>query len=89
MANKYSSAEKRHKQEEKSRLRNKKTKSSVRTAAKKIVLAVQAKDVNLATSSLLDMTRQIDSAARKGIIHKNTAARKKSRMQKLVNNLNA
>lgn len=89
MATKYSSAEKRHKQEEKRRLRNKMTKSSVRTAAKKVVIAVQNKDSNLAASTLLDMTKQIDSAARKGIIHKNTAARKKSRMQRLVNNLNA
>ncbi len=89
MATKYSSAEKRHKQEEKRRLRNKMTKSSVRTAAKKVVIAVQNKDSNLAASTLLNMTKQIDSAARKGIIHKNTAARKKSRMQRLVNNLNA
>jgi len=35
------------------------------------------------------MIKQIDTAARKGIIKKNTAARKKSRMQKLVNLLNA
>ncbi|GAB1432659.1 30S ribosomal protein S20 [Spirochaetota bacterium] len=89
MATKYSSAEKRHKQEEKRRLRNKMTKSSVRTAAKKVVIAVQNKDSNLAASTLLNMTKQIDSAARKGIIHKNTAARKKSRMHRLVNNLNA
>jgi len=89
LATKYSSAEKRHKQEEKRRLRNKMTKSSVRTAAKKVVIAVQNKDSNLAASTLLNMTKQIDSAARKGIIHKNTAARKKSRMQRLVNNLNA
>lgn len=85
MATKISSAEKRHKQDEKRRLRNKKVKSSVRTAAKKVVVAAHAKDKAAAQASLGDMIKQIDTAAGKGIIKKNTAARKKSRMQRLVN----
>lgn len=85
LATKFSSAEKRHKQDEQRRLRNKKVKSSVRTAAKKVVAAAHAKDKVLAESTLKDMIKQIDTAARKGIIKKNAAARKKSRMQRLVN----
>jgi len=89
LATKFSSAEKRHKQDEKRRIQNKKVKSSVRTASKKVVVAAQAKDKVLAESTLKEMVRQIDTAARKGIIKKNTAARKKSRMQRLVNVLGA
>lgn len=89
MATKQTSAEKRQKQNEKRRIRNKQTKSSVRTAAKKVVSAAHGKDKAGAEAALLDMIKQIDSAARKGIIKKNTAARKKSRMQRMVNLLNA
>ncbi|PKL25509.1 MAG: 30S ribosomal protein S20 [Spirochaetae bacterium HGW-Spirochaetae-3] len=89
MATKFSSAEKRHKQDEKRRVQNKKVKSSVRTAAKRVVVAAHAKDKDLAESTLKDMIKQIDTAARKGIIKKNAAARKKSRMQRLVNVLGA
>lgn len=89
MATKQSSAEKRYHQSEKRRVRNKQVKSSVRTAAKKVVIAAHGKDKTGAEAALLDMIKQIDTAARKGIIKKNTAARKKSRMQKLVNVLGA
>ena len=78
MATKQSSAEKRQNQSEKRRIRNKQAKSSVRTAAKKVVLAAQAKDKPTAEAALLDMIKQID-----------TAARKKSRMQRMINLLNA
>jgi len=81
------SAEKRQRQNEKRRLTNKSTKTAVRTAAKKVVVASEKKDVAAAKEALLEMIKRIDSAARKGIIKKNTAARKKSRMQKLVNRL--
>jgi len=81
------SAEKRQRQNEKRRLRNKSTKTAIRTAAKKVVAAAEKKDAESAKAALRDMISRIDSAARKGIIKKNTAARKKSRMQKLVNRL--
>lgn len=89
MATKKTSAEKRQNQSEKRRIRNKQTKSSVRTAAKKVVVAAQSKDKPAAEAALMDMIKQIDSAAGKGIIKKNTAARKKSRMQRMINLLNA
>ncbi|HBK59128.1 MAG TPA: 30S ribosomal protein S20 [Spirochaetaceae bacterium] len=87
MSVKNLSAEKRQRQNEKRRLTNKSTKTAVRTAAKKVVVASEKKDAATAREALLEMIKRIDSAARKGIIKKNTAARKKSRMQKLVNRL--
>jgi small subunit ribosomal protein S20 len=89
LAGKQSSAEKRHRQSEERRLRNKAVKSSVRTSAKKFVLLAQKKEIEEAGAALKDMIRKMDSAARKGIIKKNTAARKKSRMQLLFNSLKA
>jgi small subunit ribosomal protein S20 len=74
-------------QNEKRRLRNKSAKSAIRTASKKVVVAAQANNVAEAKAALQDMIKRIDTAARKGIVKKNTAARKKSRMQKLVNRL--
>ena len=83
------SAEKRQRQNEKRRLTNKKAKSTIRTAAKKVTIAAQGKDKATAEAALLVMIKEIDTAARKGIVKKNTAARKKSRMQRLVNSLGA
>ena len=85
MATKVKSAEKRHRQSEERRQRNKAVKSSVRTSAKKFVLLARKKETGEAEAALKDMIKKIDSAARKGIIKKNAAARKKSRMQRLFN----
>lgn len=76
-------------QDEKRRIRNKSVKSAIRTAAKKVSTAAEKKDEAVAKEALLDMIKRIDTAARKGIVKKNTAARKKSRMQRLVNRLGA
>ena len=89
MATKSSSAEKRQRQNEKRRVQNKMVKSSIRTAAKKVVVASLGKDKVGAEAALLDMIKKIDTAARKGTVKKNAAARKKSRMQLLVNRLGA
>jgi small subunit ribosomal protein S20 len=87
MATKKTSAEKRHRQGEERRIRNKMVKSSVRTSAKKFVTLVRRKDSGEAAAALRDMIKKIDTAAGKGIIKKNSAARKKSRMQRLFNAL--
>ena len=84
MAKKKSSAEKRHRKSEERRLRNKSAKSAVKTSVKKFVSLAQKKDPNTETA-LKDMIKKIDTAAGKGIIPKNTAARKKSRMQRYFN----
>ncbi len=87
LASKSTSAEKRHRQSEERRLRNKAVKSAVRTSVKKFVAAVQKKDTAEAEVLLKEMVSKIDKAAQKGIIKKNAAARKKSRMQRLFNTL--
>ena len=92
MATKNTSAQKRHRQSEERRLRNKAVKSSVRTSAKKFVVLAQKSERNPteageAEAALKDMIKKIDTAAQKGIIKKNTAARKKSRMQRLFNSI--
>ena len=89
MAGKYDSAEKRHRQSEERRLKNKSVKSSVRTSVKKFLVLAQKKDAPNAETALREMIKKIDTAARKGIIKKNAAARKKSRMQKRFNVLKA
>lgn len=86
---KNKSAEKRNRQNEKLRAANKMVKSSIRTAAKKVVAAAEGKDKANAEAALHNMMSEIDTAARKGIVKKNAAARKKSRMQRLVNSLGA
>ena len=89
MAKKKSSAEKRHRQSEERRLRNKSVKSSVRTSVKKFTGLVQKKEIEQAETALRDMIKKIDTAAQKGVVKKNTAARKKSRMQRLFNSVKA
>lgn len=89
MAGKNSSAEKRHRQSEERRIRNKAVRSRVRTGIKKFVALAQKKEVADAEAALKDMIKKIDTAAQKGIIKKNAAARKKSRMQRLFNTLKA
>ena len=94
MAKKFSSAQKRHRQSEERRLRNKAVRSSVRTSAKKFIVLTQKQgrspaEIGEAESALKDMIKKIDKAAGKGIIKKNAAARKKSRMQRLFNSIKA
>jgi len=88
LAKKSSSAEKRHRKSEERRLRNKSAKSAVRTSVKKFVSLTQKKDP-AADAALKEMIKKIDTAAGKGIISKNAAARKKSRMQRYFNSMKA
>lgn len=67
--------------------RNKSIKSGVKTAIKKVEAAVAAQDKAAAGEALLSATSIIDKAAKKGVYHKNNAARKVSRLSKLVNNM--
>ena len=76
MANK--SAEKRERQEAKRRLRNRMAKSTMRTAIKKFDAAVAAGDKEAAVKALAESNKLLDTVAGKGIIRRNTAARKKS-----------
>ena len=67
--------------------RNKAIKSGVKTAIKKVEAAVAANDKAAAEAALLSATSVIDKAAKKGVYHKNNAARKVSRLSKAVNTL--
>jgi small subunit ribosomal protein S20 len=88
VAKKKDSAEKRHRKSEERRLRNKSVKSGVRSSVKKFVTLTQKKDPG-AEAALKEMIKKIDTAAGKGIISKNAAARKKSRMQRYFNTMKA
>jgi small subunit ribosomal protein S20 len=79
---------KRIKQNEKRRQRNVKAKSSIRTASKKLVTAVESKENADAVKGLfVNLQKTIDKAAGAGVVHKKTASRKKSRLAKRVNAL--
>ena len=74
------SAEKRARQANAARTRNVTQRSKVRTAIKKVTVSIQAGDRVKATAALKEATPIIDAMARKGIIHRNKAARHKSRL---------
>lgn len=65
--------------------RNKAIKSSVKTAVKKVIVAIEANDKEAAKAALLNATSIIDKATSKGVYHKNYASRKVSRLNKAVN----
>ncbi len=81
------SAAKRNRQNVKRNLRNKMAKSTVHTAKRKFFTAVKANDNDLAKSEFSKLVKLIDTAAGKKIYHKNTAARKKSRLHKMLNKM--
>lgn len=86
MAN-IKSAKKRIKVISKKTLRNKMIKSQTKTAMKKVVASVLANDKAAAVQALAGAVSAVDRAYSKGIYHKNTAARKKSHLVKLVNKM--
>jgi small subunit ribosomal protein S20 len=86
MAN-IKSAMKRIRQSEKRRLRNAAVRSTVRTSVKSARSAIEAGHADPARAALLDTIQTLDKAVTKGVIHKNTAARKKSRLTRQLNAL--
>jgi small subunit ribosomal protein S20 len=71
---------KRNKQNETRRLRNKAVKSEIKTRVKSAVAAAEAGTPDVEATKLA--IKRIDKAASKGVIHKNQAARRKSRLMK-------
>lgn len=67
--------------------RNKAIKSGVKTAIKKVNAAVEAGDKVAASAALVAATSEINSAASKGVYHKNNASRKVSRLAAAVNKM--
>lgn len=66
-------------------IKNAAYKSMMKTAIRRFETALKGADLTTARESLQKAIRIIDKLAGKGIIHKNTAARKKSRMTKRLN----
>ena len=69
------------------RQKNASTKSAMKTVVQKFEAAVAAGNKEEAEVLLKDALRTLDKTASKGVIHKNTAARQKSRLAKCVNNM--
>lgn len=88
MAN-HKSALKRARQNEVSRLRNKATKTRVKSIVKDVRSTVQKSSGGDAKKKLTAAQALIDKASKKGVIHKKTAARKISRLARLVNSAEA
>jgi small subunit ribosomal protein S20 len=81
------SAIKRVKTSEARNAQNTTAKSSMRTAVKKVEAAVTVNDAATAKEAFVSAASKLDKAASKGLIHKNAAARKKSRLAKKANAL--
>lgn len=86
MAN-HKSALKSIRQDAKRHARNKAISSSVKTAVKDVLVKVEEKNTAEAQAALNKAVRVIDKACTKGVLHKNNAARKKSRLTTKINSL--
>jgi small subunit ribosomal protein S20 len=82
------SAIKRNKQNEKARLRSRVFRGRARTFVQKARQAVDAGTPEEARAATLVAIQALDKAAEKGVIHKNNAARRKSRLMKHLASLN-
>ena len=80
------SAIKRIRQNEKRRQRNRAVRSSIRTAVKTARTALADKTAET-KAAVLDAIRTLDRAVSQGIVHRNTAARKKSALARRLNSL--
>lgn len=83
MAN-TSQSKKRARQAEKHRQQNASQRSMLRTYIKKVILAIEAKNAEAAKEAFNTAVPIIDRMATKGLIHKNKAARHKSRLTKSI-----
>lgn len=79
------SAIKRARQNEKRRMQRASQKSALKTAIKKYLKALEAGDLQAAEPLLREACRKLDKAVTKGLLHKNAAARKKSRLMQKFN----
>ena len=84
----HKSAKKRAKQNEVRRMRNRSVKSQVKTAVTKLRALIE-KDPESAAKTMQETTSIIAKAAKKGVLHSNTASRKISRLAQLVNKVRA
>jgi len=85
----FPQSRKRARQNDKARKHNASLRSMVRTYIKKVIAAIEAKDVEAAKVAYERAVPVIDRIADKGIIHKNKAARHKSRLNAAIKALAA
>ena len=78
---------KRNRTNEKARQRNKAVKSELKTYVRRVREAIDAGDKEKATAALRDASRKLDKAVSKGVIHKNQAANRKSKLAKQLDKL--
>ena len=83
MAN-SSTAAKRHRQNLKRRTRNRSIKSELRTNTRRLLELIQSQSTEDAKKQYLSVASLLDRAVSKGVLHKNTAARKKHRLHKVL-----
>jgi len=81
------SAMKRHRQDEKKRLANRARKSMIRTFTKKALAAAEAGDFEAAAKYQKVVQGLVDKATKTNTLHRNPAARRKSRLAKRINTL--
>ncbi|MBU0568896.1 30S ribosomal protein S20 [bacterium] len=85
----HKSAKKRMKQDKKRNLSNKSLKSEVRTSIKKLSAEIKGKNLEEAKVSLNKTVSLLDKAAKKELIHKNAASRKKAQLTKKIKQIAA
>jgi small subunit ribosomal protein S20 len=83
MANTKSAA-KRTRQTARRAERNTSVKTALKGSQKKLRLSLEAKDSKAAKTDFSELTSKLDKAAKRGVIHRNAAARKKSRSNKAL-----
>ena len=81
------SAKKRVKTDAIKKERNKDKVASMRTAIKKVKLSTKAGDKKEAVELLNNANKKIDKAVKQGLVHKNKAARDKSKLNKAINDI--
>ena len=78
---------KRNKQNQKRRMRNRVYRGTARTYVRKAEAAIKVGDAQASQEEVLKAIKALDKAASKGVIHKNNAARRKSRLVKKLNSV--
>ena len=78
---------KRNKQNQKRRIRNRVYRGTARTYVRKAEAVIKIGDTQASQEEVLKAIKALDKAASKGVIHKNNAARRKSRLVKKLNSM--
>ena len=81
----HKSAEKRVRQNERRRVINRGNRAKLRTSIKKLRVALAGSDKSQSVALLPQTVSEIDKAVQKGVLHRNAAARHKSRLTSRVN----